>query len=108
MANLNIHISEKAKAFAAMEAAKNGLADAAAFAATLLEDAADKNGHGEPSTRFHDVGTDLDALIQSQGVRPIEDLSELTADFWPEDESAADVLTVLREWTRSSSLDGPK
>lgn len=97
MPSLNINISDKAEAFAAHEAEKRGLANAAAFAATLLEETAGKNGHLEPSTAFHDAKTNLDELIRSQGVQPIQNLHELEADFWPTDESADDFIRGVRQ-----------
>jgi hypothetical protein len=41
---------------------------------------------------------DLDALAIAQGVRPIEDIDELVADFWPEDESVEDFIAAVRRW----------
>ena len=45
---------------------------------------------------FHDTSTDLEQL--TAGIAPITDLSELRADFWPEDETVDDVLLALRQW----------
>lgn len=41
---------------------------------------------------------DLDALAEEQGVAPIEDIGELVADFWPEDESLEDFMAAVRGW----------
>jgi hypothetical protein len=41
---------------------------------------------------------DLDALAEEQGVAPIEDIDELVADFWPEDESLEDFMAAVRRW----------
>lgn len=107
MRTLNIQISEKAQAFAAIEAARRGLPNAAAFAAALLEETANKNGAPEPSIGFHDTKTDLDALVRSQGVKPITDIAELVADFWPEGESADEFIGAVRGW-RKGSASGPQ
>ncbi len=40
----------------------------------------------------------LDALAEAQGVQPIEDIDDLVADFWPEDESVEDVIATIRRW----------
>lgn len=98
MTTLNIHISENARAFVATEAAKRGLPDPGACVAAILEEAADKNGAPVPTASFHDTVTDLNQLILAQGVKPITDPDELVADFWPQDESADDFISALREW----------
>lgn len=103
MTTLNINVSEEAKAFAALEAARRGLPNAAAFAAALLEETANKNGTMQPTATFHDTKTDLDTLIRTQGVTPITNVSELKADFWPEDETADEFIATIREWRKGSS-----
>ena len=103
MTTLNIRVSEKAQAFAATEAARRGLPSAAAFAAALLEETANKNGAAKPSTDFYDTIIDLDALIQTQGIRPITNIAELAADFWPEDESADEFIAAVRGWRKGST-----
>lgn len=103
MTTLNIHVSEKAQAFAATEAARRGLPNAEAFAAALLEETANKNGSGEPSTGFYDTKTDLDTLIRDQGVKPIKNVAELAADFWPENESADEFIATVRGWRNGST-----
>ena len=44
-----------------------------------------------------DALPDLDALAEAQGVRPIEDIDDLVADFWPEDESVEDFIAAAME-----------
>jgi hypothetical protein len=41
---------------------------------------------------------DLDALAEAQGVRPIEDIDDLVADFWSEDESVEEFIATVRRW----------
>lgn len=107
MTTLNIHVSEKAQAFAAAEAARRGLPNAAAFAAALLEETANHNGAAEPSTGFHETQTDLDALVRSAGAAPLTNFDGLVADFWPEDESADDFIASVRGWRRGSTPVDP-
>jgi hypothetical protein len=45
-----------------------------------------------------DALPDLDALAKAQGVQPIEDIDDLVADFWPEDESIDDFIAAVRRW----------
>ena len=49
------------------------------------------------STEFHDVDTDLDRLITSQGVSP-QRFDDLVGDFWPEDEPVDEFLSARKEW----------
>lgn len=98
MADLNIHISDDAQAFAAAEAARRGLPDAAAYAAALLEDAAHRSGTAASTASFYGPVLDLDALAREQGVKPITDISELAGDFWPEDESVDEFIAAVRSW----------
>lgn len=100
MASLNIKLSEGAKAFAASEAARLGLADAEAYVAELLEKTADQRERSASLAGFHDAVTDLDDLLRTQGVKPFSDMSELTAEFWPQNESADDIIAAAREWRR--------
>jgi hypothetical protein len=98
MTTLNIRVSEKAEAFAALEAAKRGLPNAAAFAAALLEETANKTGTMQPTTAFHDAKTDLDALVQALGVSPIADVAELKADL-------DEFMTAVRGWRNGVAPD---
>lgn len=41
---------------------------------------------------------DLDALAEAQGIAPIEDIDELVADFWPEDETVEEFAATVRRW----------
>jgi hypothetical protein len=44
-----------------------------------------------------DVLPDLDALAAAQGVRPVENIDDLVADFWPEDENVEDFIAAATE-----------
>jgi hypothetical protein len=44
-----------------------------------------------------DTLPDLDALAAAQGVQPIENIDDLVADFWPEDESVEDFIAAAKE-----------
>jgi len=84
-----------AEAFAAEEADKRGLSDAADYVAALLEETAIQNGQHTSIASFRDAKTDLEVLIRSQCVKPITDFDTLVADFWPEEESADDFLAPV-------------
>lgn len=40
----------------------------------------------------------LDQLSEEQGVKPVTDVTELLGNFWPEEESADDVVKAVRAW----------
>jgi hypothetical protein len=40
----------------------------------------------------------LAALATEQGVRPITDYDDLLGDFWPEDETADEFVSAVRQW----------
>jgi len=109
MTSLNIQISDKAVAFAATEAEKRGLPNAAAFAAKLLEETANAHHASEPSVQFYASKTDLNDLFALQRVTAIRDLNDLTADFWPENETADDFIRTIDEvgGAASSGATGP-
>lgn len=53
------------------------------------------------------TGQTLEQLLQTQQTRPIEDIRQLRADFWPEDESADDLIEYVygqRQEDRSREL----
>lgn len=52
---------------------------------------------GDSTCGFYDNPT-LDELAEAQGTKPIREISELYADFWPADESADDFLDARRRW----------
>lgn len=55
----------------------------------------------EPSTEDFWSCRSLKELARSQGVRPVDDLTELAANFWPDDESVDDLIEfVSRERRR--------
>ena len=43
-------------------------------------------------------GRTIQELAERQGVRPVQDLDSLLADFWPPEESVDEFLTAIREW----------
>lgn len=43
---------------------------------------------------------DLATVTRMQGVSPVNDLDDLVADFWPEDESVDEFVATIREWRR--------
>jgi len=45
-------------------------------------------------------GKTLAELIAEQGVKPVADPAELAADFWPEDETADDLVAWVRALRR--------
>jgi hypothetical protein len=52
-----------------------------------------------------DTDPSLDEIIARQGKGPIDDLSVLGADFWPEEESIEDFLAALHEWRSHKQAD---
>ena len=51
-----------------------------------------------PGSVFFAQKTDLEALLQQQGVKPITDVATLYGDFWPEDETADEFIATIRRW----------
>ncbi|MDQ3548502.1 MAG: hypothetical protein M3439_06740 [Chloroflexota bacterium] len=45
----------------------------------------------------------LKELAREQGVKPVNNLADLRADFWPEDESVDEFVATIREWRREGS-----
>lgn len=68
----------------------------------------DKQQQTEPQTSAEDTEQsalyafdalpELDTLADAQGVAPIEDIEQLVADFWPEDETIEEFMATLRRW----------
>lgn len=48
-------------------------------------------------------GATVEELAEIQGVKPLDALSALQGDFWPEDESVDDFLTAIRQWRREDA-----
>jgi len=48
------------------------------------------------------VRNELERLAAEQGVQPITDFDSLRADFWPEQESVADFVRIVRVRRRHS------
>ena len=40
----------------------------------------------------------MDQLAAEQGTGPIEDVALLCGDFWPEEDSAAELVTAVDRW----------
>jgi hypothetical protein len=55
--------------------------------------------------RNSDADPSLDEIIMQQGKGPIDDLSVLRGDFWPEEESIEDFLAALHEWRGHKQAD---
>ncbi len=62
-----------------------------------------------PQSNFGYSST-LEELIHAQHVKPITDIHELAADFWPEDESADDMIGYIytqRQEDRENDYENP-
>jgi hypothetical protein len=62
------------------------------------------NESNDPRHNF-DADPSLDEIIAQQGKGPINDLSVLRGDFWPEEESIEDFLVALHEWRGHRQAD---
>lgn len=58
----------------------------------------------DPRYNF-DAEPTLDELIAQQGKGPVEDVSVLRGDFWPETESVEDFIAALHEWRGHDMAD---
>ena len=47
----------------------------------------------------------VEQLMAEQGTGPVEDVSVLHGDFWPEEESIEEFLETLREWRGHKRTD---
>lgn len=47
----------------------------------------------------------IDSIVASQQTQSVSDLSTLKADFWPEDESADDVIAFVEQQRREDVAD---
>ncbi len=57
------------------------------------------------STTQHKERT-IEDLAMEQGVKPASDFESLLGDFWPEDESADDFISAVRQWRREGTDRG--
>ncbi len=48
----------------------------------------------------------IEDLAMEQGVKPAGDFESLLGDFWPEDESADDLISAVRQWRREGADRG--
>jgi len=62
------------------------------------------NQFNDPRVSF-EADPSLDELVAQQGKGPVNDLSLLCGDFWPEDESIDDFLAALHEWRGHKQAD---
>ena len=46
----------------------------------------------------------IDSIVASQQTQPVSDLSTLQADFWPENESADDVIAFIEQQRREDKI----
>jgi hypothetical protein len=46
---------------------------------------------------------DLDILAAQYGVSAASNFDNLLGDFWPEEESADQFITIIREWRREKN-----
>jgi hypothetical protein len=60
--------------------------------------------HGSPPPQ--DDARLLDALAARQGVKPIVNVDQLYADFWPKDETADQIIEAVRRWSREGEPKG--
>lgn len=47
-----------------------------------------------------DADPSIEGLARVQGVKAVENFSDLPGDFWPKDESADDFIGGVRQWRR--------
>ena len=62
------------------------------------------NQSNDPRVSF-EADPSLDELVTQQGKGSISDLSLLSGDFWPEEESIDDFLAALHEWRGHKQAD---
>jgi hypothetical protein len=48
------------------------------------------------------LATDPETLAAEQGVKAVNNIDELKADFWPADESIDDFHSAVRQWRQES------
>jgi hypothetical protein len=78
--------------------------DATIFPVTTLQPGATVTAYmvGAGVNAIHNYDApDLDALAEAQGVKPIGNIDELVADFWPEDESVENFIAAATEGRHS-------
>lgn len=46
----------------------------------------------------------IEEIVQSQQTQPVDDISALKADFWPEDESADDFIEFVQRQRQEDRL----
>lgn len=76
---------------------------------TVTDELKNKNGREDAPTylgkdqSFFDEPQSLEELAQQQGVKPVTNLDDLVADFWPKDESVDDFISAVRQWRREGT-----
>ena len=63
-----------------------------------------KNRTADPRYNF-DAHPSLEELIAQQGKGPIQDVSVLRGDFWPENEPVEEFIAALHEWRGHDKTD---
>jgi hypothetical protein len=77
------------------------------YARTMLEAMLTAPLDGQPALEnplYHGLPRasreELDAILQEQGVKPVECLADLKGDFWPEEDSIDEFIATVRRWRR--------
>lgn len=55
---------------------------------------------------FSEQPISLEELVRQQGASPVTDFDSLLGDFWPEDESADDLIAAVRRWRHEEEREG--
>ena len=65
-----------------------------------------KHQHRDHPAEYSATGhPSVEQLMTEQGTGPIEDVSVLHGDFWPEEEPIEEFLDTLREWRGHKRTD---
>jgi hypothetical protein len=99
MTHLTIEVTPDLQRRLEQSAAERGLAVSeyarAVLEATVLPPPA--------ASKPEDAPADLEALAADQGAPLAARFEDLLGDFWPEDETADDFITAVREWRREGA-----
>jgi hypothetical protein len=73
----------------------------------MATDSDNLSSHVTPPTvpgrvRSFNMPINLKQLAAEQGVRPLQKIEDLRADFWPEDETADQLIAAVRNWRREA------
>jgi hypothetical protein len=64
----------------------------------------DRDGEAEEASPLFEDKSDIGQLATEQGVSAVSDFNALLGDFWPDDESADDIIAQVRAWRREDAL----